>query len=108
VDLTLETWDALSTDERRQEAERLLRDPERARHALTLMGALFKLERAPNWTAKRVLELAPAYWKKTLELEEAQRRLTTPEGGRILTGAEVRPLWFSPSVPQEFRRAKQR
>jgi transposase len=29
----------------------------------------------PSWPAKRVLELAPAYWKKTLEQENAQQRL---------------------------------
>ena len=29
----------------------------------------------PSWPAKRVLELAPAYWKKTLEQEDAQQRL---------------------------------
>jgi transposase len=29
----------------------------------------------PDWPKNRVLELAPAYWKQTLEQEEAQRRL---------------------------------
>lgn len=29
----------------------------------------------PDWPKSRVLELAPAYWKQTLEQEEAQRRL---------------------------------
>jgi transposase len=29
----------------------------------------------PSWPAKRILELAPAYWKKTLEQEDAQQRL---------------------------------
>ena len=29
----------------------------------------------PSWPAKRVLELAPAYWQKTLEQQEAQQRL---------------------------------
>lgn len=29
----------------------------------------------PDWPRNRVLELAPAYWKQTLEQEEAQRRL---------------------------------
>jgi transposase len=29
----------------------------------------------PTWPAHRVLELAPAHWKKTLENEETQRRL---------------------------------
>ena len=29
----------------------------------------------PKWPRKRVLELAPAYWKKTLEETDAQKRL---------------------------------
>ena len=29
----------------------------------------------PSWPVKRVLELAPAYWKKTLEQENTQQRL---------------------------------
>ncbi len=29
----------------------------------------------PSWPAKRVLELAPAYWQKTLEQQDAQQRL---------------------------------
>lgn len=29
----------------------------------------------PDWPRSRVLELAPAYWKHTLEKGEAQRRL---------------------------------
>ncbi|MFO7180099.1 MAG: hypothetical protein DIU78_015480 [Pseudomonadota bacterium] len=29
----------------------------------------------PDWPRSRVLELAPAYWKQTLEKGEAQRRL---------------------------------
>jgi hypothetical protein len=29
----------------------------------------------PSWPAKRVLELAPAYWKKTLKQQDAQQRL---------------------------------
>jgi hypothetical protein len=30
----------------------------------------------PSWPIKRVLELAPAYWKQTLQQEQAQQRLT--------------------------------
>jgi transposase len=30
----------------------------------------------PSWPRRRVLELAPAYWKQTLENEDAQQRLT--------------------------------
>ena len=29
----------------------------------------------PSWPAKRVLELAPAYWQKTLQNPETQQRL---------------------------------
>ena len=29
----------------------------------------------PNWPAKRVLDLAPAYWKKTIQDEQAQKAL---------------------------------
>jgi hypothetical protein len=29
----------------------------------------------PSWPAKRVLELAPAYWQKTLEQQDTQQRL---------------------------------
>jgi len=31
----------------------------------------------PRWPSKRVLDLAPAYWRKTAEMEETQRRLET-------------------------------
>ncbi len=31
----------------------------------------------PDWPRARVLELAPAYWKQTLEQDEAQRKLAT-------------------------------
>lgn len=30
----------------------------------------------PSWSARRVLELAPAYWKQTLQNEDTQQRLT--------------------------------
>ena len=29
----------------------------------------------PSWPAKRVLELAPAYWKQTCQKDDAQQRL---------------------------------
>jgi len=29
----------------------------------------------PDWPARRVLELAPAYWRQTLEHEDTQRKL---------------------------------
>ncbi len=29
----------------------------------------------PSWPRRRVLELAPAYWKQALENEDAQQRL---------------------------------
>ncbi len=31
----------------------------------------------PSWPAKRVLDLAPAYWKKTIQDERAQKTLAT-------------------------------
>jgi hypothetical protein len=40
---------------------------------LTYLRDLFCL--IPSWPAKRVLELAPAYWEKTLEQTDAQQRL---------------------------------
>jgi len=29
----------------------------------------------PSWPSKRVLDLAPAYWNKTLQQEDTQQRL---------------------------------
>jgi transposase len=41
----------------------------------------------PNWPVKRVLELAPAYWKKTSELEDTSQRLTTNIFRQVSLGA---------------------
>lgn len=41
----------------------------------------------PSWPVKRVLELAPAYWKKTVELEEAQQRLAANVFRQVALGA---------------------
>jgi hypothetical protein len=38
----------------------------------------------PSWSSKRVLELAPAYWRQTLEDPEVQRRLEANIFRRIL------------------------
>jgi transposase len=43
----------------------------------------------PSWPAKRILELAPAYWKKTLEHEEAQQRLAANVFRQVSLGALV-------------------
>jgi transposase len=40
----------------------------------------------PSWPAKRVLELAPAYWKKTLEQDDAQQRLAANVYRRVALG----------------------
>ena len=42
----------------------------------------------PKWPRKRVLELAPAYWKKTLEETDAQKRLDSNIFRRISLGLD--------------------
>jgi transposase len=43
----------------------------------------------PSWPIKRVLELAPAYWQKTLEQEDAQQRLAANVFRQASLGALV-------------------
>jgi hypothetical protein len=38
----------------------------------------------PSWPRNRVLELAPAYWKQTLEQSEAQQKLAANVFRRVL------------------------
>jgi hypothetical protein len=46
----------------------------------------------PGWPQRRVLELAPAYWKRTFEDEEAQRKLAdNPFRSAILALDRVHP-----------------
>lgn len=40
----------------------------------------------PSWPAKRVLELAPAYWQKTLEQQDTQQRLAANVYRRVALG----------------------
>jgi transposase len=40
----------------------------------------------PSWPARRVLELAPAYWNKTLEDEDTQQRLAANVYRRVALG----------------------
>jgi hypothetical protein len=48
----------------------------------------------PDWPRARVLELAPAYWKQTLEQDEAQRKLAN----HLAFVARLRSLIRSPSL----------
>lgn len=45
----------------------------------------------PRWPKSRVLELAPAYWKKTAEDEEVQRRLAANPYRAVALGLEPKP-----------------
>lgn len=40
----------------------------------------------PSWPARRVLELAPAYWQKTLEQQDTQQRLAANVFRRVALG----------------------
>jgi transposase len=40
----------------------------------------------PSWPQRRVLDLAPAFWKKTLEEEDTQQRLAANVFRRIVLG----------------------
>ena len=46
----------------------------------------------PGWSSQRVLELAPAYWKQTLEKEETQQRLGANVFRRLSLGAHAEPV----------------
>ena len=41
----------------------------------------------PSWPARRVLELAPAYWQQTLEQQDAQERLAANVYRQVSLGA---------------------
>jgi transposase len=43
----------------------------------------------PSWPAKRVIELAPAYWQQTLQQEDAQQRFATNLFRQVSLGALV-------------------
>jgi transposase len=43
----------------------------------------------PSWPRSRVLELAPAYWKQTLEQEETQERLAANVFRRVSLGGHA-------------------
>jgi len=45
----------------------------------------------PSWPRSRVLELAPANWKKTLENEDAQQRLADNVFRRALLALDQHP-----------------
>jgi transposase len=54
----------------------------------------------PTWPKRGVLELAPAYWKKTIELNEAVQQLETNVFRRVALGANpAQPL----AVPSTVR-----
>ncbi len=46
----------------------------------------------PSWPRSRVLELAPAYWKQTLEQEETQQRLAANVFRRLSLGGHAEPV----------------
>ena len=46
----------------------------------------------PSWPRSRVLELAPAYWKQTLEQEETQQRLASNIFRRLSLEGHARPV----------------
>jgi hypothetical protein len=72
---------------RRRRDERDARDPARQLHAIepwAYLRDLFCL--LPAWPASRVLELAPAYCRKTLEQQDAQERLAANRFRAITLG----------------------
>ena len=46
----------------------------------------------PSWPKSRVLELAPAYWKQTLEQEQTQQRLAANVFRRVSLGGHAEPV----------------
>ena len=52
----------------------------------------------PSWSMKRVLELAPAYWGKTLEDAEVQGRLEANVYRRILLADSGAPAKAAPAA----------
>ena len=46
----------------------------------------------PSWPKSRVLELAPAYWKQTLEQEQTQQRLAANVFRRASLGGHAEPV----------------
>jgi hypothetical protein len=43
----------------------------------------------PSWPCNRVLELAPAYWEKTLQQQDAQQRLAANVYRQVTMGSLV-------------------
>jgi hypothetical protein len=58
----------------------------------------------PSWPRSRVLELAPAYWKKTLEDADTQQRLAaTPSAKRPSTTRSIPPSSSPSRLPRQRR-----
>lgn len=53
----------------------------------------------PRWPRSRVLELAPAHWRKTLEQREAQQALEANIFRRVVLGLSGHPVHRPPDLP---------
>jgi len=54
----------------------------------------------PRWPRHRVLELAPAYWSKTLEQRETQEKLDANVFRRVVLGLPVGSADHAPELHQ--------